>query len=139
MSIAVKKVSTITEKEECLAIRRSVFINEQNISEKIEFDDLSVKSINFIATFNDRFVGTARYRETDEGIKLERFAVLKKYRSNGVGKALLKSILARLKLKSNIYLHAQRPVVNFYKKLGFKEVGNLFYEAGIPHMKLIKK
>lgn len=139
MSIIIKEVSSPIEKEKYLAIRRLVFVQEQKISEKIEFDDLSIKSFNFIAIFNDEFVGTARYRNTSIGIKLERFAVLKKYRGKGIGKALVEYILKKIKDDSDIYLHAQKPVINFYKKLGFKEIGDLFLEAGIPHIKLIKK
>lgn len=138
MSIIIKEVSSSIEKEEHLAIRRLVFVKEQNIPETIEFDDLSIETFNFIAIFNDEFVGTARYRNTSTGIKLERFAVLKKYRGNGIGKALMKYILKKIKDDSNIYLHAQKPVINFYKKLGFKEVGKPFFEANILHMKLIK-
>ena len=138
MSIIIKEASSLIEKEKCLAIRRFVFVQEQNISEEIEFDDLSIKSFNFIAIFNNKFVGTARYRITSIGIKLERFAVLKKYRGIGIGKALVEYILKKVKEDSNIYLHAQKPVINFYKKLGFKEVGKPFFEANILHMKLIK-
>lgn len=139
MSIIIKEASSLIEKEKCLAIRRFVFVQEQNISEEIEFDDLSIKSFNFIAIFNNKFVGTARYRITSIGIKLERFAVLKKYRGIGIGKALVEYILKKVKEDSNIYLHAQKPVINFYKKLGFKEKGDFFFEADIPHIKLIKK
>ena len=95
MSIIVKEVSVAIEKERCLEIRRLVFVQEQKISEKIEFDDLSFKSFNFIAIFDDEYVGTARYRKTSLGVKLERFAVIKKYRGNGIGKALLKYMLKK--------------------------------------------
>ena len=54
-------------------------------------------------------VGTARYRSTKQGIKLERFAVLKDYRGLGVGKALLS--YAIMHLEEKIYLNAQEQVV----------------------------
>jgi predicted GNAT family N-acyltransferase len=67
-------------------------------------------------------------------------AVLKSYRGKGVGKALLKRAieLARRRRAKLIYLHAQVPVAGFYEKLGFRCVGRVFMEAGIPHRKMIR-
>ena len=81
---------------------------------------------------------TARYRKTEKGIKLERFAVLKQYRKKGYGNKILKRILEVLKHnKDDIYLHAQVQVVDFYKKQGFIKKGDIFSEAGIQHYKMI--
>lgn len=139
MRIIVQQVNTQSEKNECISIRKSVFIEEQNIPEKIELDDSLIKSTNFLAIYDGNFIGTARYRITNLGIKLERFAVLKDYRGVGAGKKLVKFIIESIKSKSTIYLHAQEPVINFYTKLGFIPVGDMFYEADIPHKKLIKQ
>ena len=38
-----------------------------------------------------------------------------------------------------IYLHAQESVVEFYTPLGFKKIGERFFEADIPHWKMIKR
>jgi len=138
MDIVIKPARTIKENKMCLKIRRKVFIEEQQIDEKIELDDDRVKAFNFIALYNDRYVGTARYRITDSGIKLERFAILKPYRKLGIGKSLVKYLKKSLINESKVYLHAQKQVVDFYKKLGFKKTGKIFYEAGVPHYKLIR-
>ena len=139
MGINVKYVNNDKEKDICLSIRRKVFVEEQNIPENIEMDDELVQAICVCAILDKQYVGTARYRETSSGIKLERFAVLKKYRGLGVGKALVKFILDNLDQDQDIYLHAQEAVVNFYLLLGFKKVNDRFYEAEIPHWKMIKK
>jgi len=136
MGITVKIANTQKEKEICLSIRRKVFIEEQRISEKIELDDDKINGMYFLASFEKDFVGTARYRISDQGIKLERFAVLKTYRNLGIGKELVRFILNSLKNKNYIYLHAQESVINFYARLGFKSVGSKFYEAEIPHQKM---
>ena len=81
----------------CLAIRRQVFILEQNISKQIETDDYLVNATHILAISKEKAVGTARYRRTDSGIKLERFAVLKQFRNLGIGKALVLFILEKLK------------------------------------------
>mgnify|MGYP003324418221 FL=1 len=48
-------------------------------------------------------------------------------------------MLNNLDKDKNIYLHAQESVVAFYLLFGFKKVGDRFYEAEIPHWKMIKK
>ena len=137
MVINIKTATTKKDKDKCFSIRRNVFVKEQCISKKIEFDDENVDAIYFIAQYKNIYVGTARYRFTDIGIKLERFAVLKSYRNLGIGKELVLYILNSIKDKNLIYLHAQESVIDFYSKLGFKRIGSQFFEAEIPHQKMI--
>ena len=93
MNIKVKIINTKKEHEMCIAIRRQVFIIEQNISKQIETDDHLVNATHILAFSKEK----ARYRRTDSGIKLERFAVLKQFRNLGIGKALVLFILEKLK------------------------------------------
>ena len=97
MKIKVKIINTKKEHEMCLAIRRQVFILEQNISKKIETDDQLVNATHILAFSKEKAVRTTRYRRTDSRIKLERFAVLKQFRNLGIGKALVLFILEKLK------------------------------------------
>jgi len=64
---------------------------------------------------------------------------LENARNFGVGKALVLFIINYLKNEKNIYLNAQKSVIGFYEKLGFGPIGDQFYEASIPHKKLIYK
>ena len=137
MVINIKTATTKKDKDKCFSIRRDVFVKEQSISKKIEFDDENVEATYFIAQYKNVYVGTARYRSTDIGIKLERFAVLKSYRNLGIGKELVLYILNSIKDKKLIFLHAQESVIDFYSKLGFKRIGSQFFEAEIPHQKMI--
>jgi len=137
MVINIKTATTKKDMGKCFSIRRDVFVKEQNISGKIEFDDENVDATYFIAQYKNIFVGTARYRLTDFGIKLERFAVLKSFRNLGVGKKLALYILNLIKGEKVIYLHAQESVIEFYSKLGFKRIGSPFFEAKILHQKMI--
>ena len=136
MEIDIKIATTNKDKERCFSVRREVFVKEQNISEKIEFDDTNFNATYFIATFKNKPIGTARYRCTDQGVKLERFAVLKSFRNLGVGKKLVDYIINIVRHEKLIYLHAQESVVEFYFKLGFKKIGSPFFEAEIPHHKM---
>lgn len=108
----------------CLAIRRQVFILEQNISKQIETDDHLVNATHILAFSKEKAVGTARYRRTDSGIKLERFAVLKQFRNLGIGKALVLFILEKLKNLFILLLRSRSLV--FMIILDLTQLGNSF-------------
>src|SRR5947209_5953655 len=88
-------------------IRRKVFEEEQKVSREEEFDGYDELSRHYLV-FQDKIpVGTARWRKTDKGIKLERFAVLKEHRNSGTGGAVLQAVLNDVTpLMEKIYLHA---------------------------------
>ena len=139
MSIEIKQILSKDEFEQAYAIRRQVFCIEQNVSKEIEMDEFDDVSIHILAYIKGKPVGTARWRFTEEGTKIERFAVLKKYRHKGVGEELVKYTLDKLNEIKFIYLNAQESVIKFYEKFGFEVVGNRFYEADMPHKKMILK
>lgn len=136
MSIEIKQIANPTELEKAFAIRRQVFCVEQNVSEEIEMDEFDNVATHILAYIDDKPVGTARWRFTIEGAKMERFAVLKDARGKGVGEALVKYTLEKLKDNELIYLNAQESVIKFYEIFGFQVVGGRFYEANIPHKKM---
>ena len=137
MEIKINIVTTDQDYRDCLYIRNKVFIEEQNINKELEYDDKKVNAIYILAKINLIAIGTARYRSTEVGMKLERFAVLKEYRGLGVGKSLVSFLVKTLKSEKNLYLNSQKKVAGFYKKLGFKIRGDVFYEAKIPHYKMV--
>tara|TARA_B100001079_G_scaffold65777_2_gene55986 strand:+ start:1526 stop:1951 length:426 start_codon:yes stop_codon:yes gene_type:complete len=137
MEVNVKIVESDNEKESVISIRRIVFIQELNIPEHMEIDDNEDLAIYVLAKIEGKNVGTARWRETNSGIKLERFAVLSQYRSYGVGTAMSKFILKQLDQSKLIYLNAQESAISFYEKLGFDSTGSMFDEVGIAHQKMI--
>ena len=139
MGLNIKYADNRLELETCLRIREKVFVVEQNIPVNIEMDDDNVDSVSICAIMNKKYVGTARYRVTSYGFKLERFAVLKEFRNQGIGKALAQFMFDNLNESRIIYLHAQEAVVDFYLSLGFKKINDRFFEAGIPHWKMVKK
>ena len=137
MDVNVKIVESDDEKEFVISIRRIVFIQELNIPEHMEIDDNEDLATYVLAKVEGKIVGTARWRETNSGIKLERFAVLNQYRSYGVGTAMTKFILKQLDQSKLIYLNAQESAISFYEKLGFDSTGSMFDEVGIAHQKMI--
>ena len=137
MDVNVKIVKNDQEKELVLSIRKIVFIKELNIPEHMEIDDNEDLATYVLANIGSEYVGTARWRDTNSGIKLERFAVLSEYRSYGVGTAMTKFILNELDHSKLIYLNAQESAISFYEKLGFDSTGSMFDEVGIAHQKMI--
>jgi predicted GNAT family N-acyltransferase len=95
MSIQIQLITTSDMLQQAFNIRREVFVIEQMVSETEEYDQEDI-STHFIAMYDGLPVGTARYRTTPNGIKLERFAILKSFRSLGVGSAILQHILQEL-------------------------------------------
>jgi predicted GNAT family N-acyltransferase len=131
--------------QDCLVainqIRTKVFQEEQGVSAELEFDGLDPSATHFLAYINGQAVGTARIRELDaDTFKIERLAVLPNYRKQGIGKQLMKSALFAIaqRDKSLAIVHAQAYIAPLYQQLGFAIVGEKFYEAGIPHVKMIK-
>jgi predicted GNAT family N-acyltransferase len=86
-------------------------------------------------------VGTVRVRYLDhQTAKIERLAVLSEFRGQGIGKRLMEEALniAANKQINTVVIHAQDYVKSLYLKLGFLPEGELFEEAGISHVKMIK-
>lgn len=141
-SILIKKITNEKELEKAFEIRKTVFVEEQKVSPEEEYDEFEKISTHFLAFLDDKEAGTARWRFTEKGIKLERFAVLASARNQGVGQALVKSVLEDVKNAKDttgklIYLHAQLTAMPLYQKFQFKAVGEMFEEANIQHYKMI--
>ena len=117
-------------------IRHEVFVIGQNCPEELEWE-FEEESTHFLLIEDNTPIATARHRKTDNGFKLERFAVLSQARGKGIGMLILKAILEDIKdSKSLKYMHAQEQVTTFYEKVGFEKSGNIFEEAGIMHYKM---
>ncbi|MFT6165884.1 MAG: putative GNAT family N-acyltransferase [Vicingaceae bacterium] len=121
-------------------IRDVVFIQEQQVEEQDEFDEFEDECEHFLLSFNDKPIGTARWRRVGEKVKLERFAVLKEYRGKKYGEQLLKAVIKSASSeKKTMYLHAQLKAIPFYERQGFKKVGDLFVECEIEHYKMVRQ
>lgn len=136
--ITVKKITNQQDLEIAFSIRKQVFVIEQNCPSHLEFENEDV-SHHFLAYADDVPAGVCRWRKTPYGYKCERFAVLKQFRSLGIGSHLLKTLLDSLPVNANyIYLHAQLTAMGLYTKFGFTAHGEMFEEAGIQHYKMVR-
>ncbi len=139
MEIKVFKINAPSVLNEAFKIRKEVFVVEQQVDEKEEYE-FEDESIHFIAKVNGEYAGTARWRVTDKGVKLERFAVKKEFRSIGVGSHLLSTVINDIPAEHHyLYLHAQLSAMGLYSKYNFVAEGEMFEEAGIQHYKMVLK
>lgn len=124
------------------AIRRTVFVDEQDISEAAEFDDLDESARHFVARVGSDPAGTARVRLLDaETAKIERVAVLPEYRGRGVGESVMRAAheYARNEDRSRALLHAQARVSAFYESMGYESRGPVEDETDIPHVEMVRE
>ncbi|MFD2787888.1 GNAT family N-acetyltransferase [Hymenobacter rubripertinctus] len=138
------QVHRITSEEDltaALTIRRTVFVLGQNVPADLENDahDRTDATHYLARTAAGQPCGTARWRPTAQGVKLERFAVLADYRNQQAGAALLAAVLYDVRAAhpaALVYLNAQLPAVRFYERHGFKKVGEKLVEADIEHYRM---
>jgi len=140
--ISVKIVEDQDELKQVFSIREKVFVEEQKVARDEEYDEFEEESTHFIAHDEEgNACGTARWRFTESGMKLERFAVLKSHRGKGVGQALVKAVIDDIRENpksegKKLYMHAQLPAVSLYARFGFEKVGEQFEECNIMHYQM---
>lgn len=142
-TLTIRKATNPDELRHAFQIREHVFVQEQQVPREEEYDKYEETATHLVVyDANNTPCGTARWRQTSKGIKLERFAVLRSHRGMGVGRLLLKTALWDIEEDPNVsqqlvYLHAQSAAVDFYKKFGFDQVGEEFEECNIKHYEMI--
>jgi predicted GNAT family N-acyltransferase len=123
--------------ESLKAVRTAVFIEEQNIPESEEWDAEDALADHALArTIDGQAIATGRL--TLDG-KIGRMAVLKEWRGQGVGEALLRHLLERAANRGlrRLALHAQVYAIPFYARAGFVVDGAEFVECDIPHQTMV--
>jgi len=124
-----------------MRIRETVFVAEQGVPAELELDQHDPQCVHALARDDaGRAVGTGRLLPGEgHGARVVahvgRMAVLKEWRGQGVGGALLARLVeaARERGDTEVALNAQSHALGFYRARGFVEEGAEFIEAGIPH------
>jgi predicted GNAT family N-acyltransferase len=113
-------------------IRFTVFVEEQRVPADLEMDENDAASLHALAYADGRAIGTGRLLPDGQ---IGRMAVLKGWRGQGAGKAMLRQLIdaARERGLREVALSAQVQAVEFYRAEGFAPEGAVYEEAGIPH------
>jgi len=140
----IQTVQSEKEMADALSVRKIVFIVEQEVPEDLEIDEHDASgsgTIHFVAYRGEEPVGASRLRPYAPGVgKVERVAVNKIERGTGLGRQIMMAMEETAQkhgfhtLKLNAQTHAQR----FYEKLGYEPQGDVFDEAGIEHIAMVK-
>ena len=137
------KITDLRDLDAAFTIRELVFVQGQGVPADDEYDqhDRQATTRHYLARVDGQPAGAARWRPTDKGVKLERFAVLPAFRNHGVGTALVRQVLADVQAEApdatQVYLHAQLQAIPLYERTGFQKVGELFEECDIQHYKMV--
>ncbi|WP_246938551.1 GNAT family N-acetyltransferase [Bacillus pinisoli] len=138
----VTVVSNEQEFEDALKVRRIVFINEQQVPEEEEIDQYENECTHVIMYDTEKQpIATGRLRDVDGIGKMERICVLDSHRGLGLGKNIMDrlEVIAKEKGYHKLKLNAQTHAEGFYKKLGYQTISDVFLDAGIPHVTMVKE
>ena len=96
----------------------------------------------FIGAFkNHEIIGCCVLTKKDENmVQLRQMAVRKDQQGKGIGAGIVDfaEITARNLGYTILMMHARDPVIEFYKKCGYKIAGEQFFEVGIGHHRMEK-
>jgi predicted GNAT family N-acyltransferase len=122
------------------AVRHAVFVEEQAVPPALERDEFDALAIHLVALRGDAVIGTLRIVASGDTAKVGRMAVLAADRKSGVGTRLMDRAVevARTMGVKDLVLHAQLTAKAFYARLGYREEGEVFEEAGIAHVTMRK-
>lgn len=127
------------------AIRFVVFVDEQKVPVEMELDEHDAASLHVIARLDGKAAGTGRLlpatiHAASRVGHIGRMAVLKEFRSRGVGAAMLAALLeaARVRGDTHNMLSAQVHALGFYQRYGFVAEGPVYLDAGIEHQTMCR-
>lgn len=135
--VHIREANYESDRAVLMRIRFRVFVDEQHVPPSLETDDRDPFCIHLLAYEDDQAIATGRIDLDREG-KIGRVAVLAAKRRQGIGTALMEGLheVAKRNGFNKVWCHAQVAVAAFYEKLGYRTVGDKFYEAGIEHVRM---
>lgn len=142
MTILIKKATHPNEIQQCLNIRKQVFIDGQNVPLDEEVDGKDNESVHYLLLVDQEPVGVSRVRFIGDYAKIERVGILDAYQGRGLGKEIMLKILEDLHENQDVRaakLCSQTHAIPFYEKLGFVVCSEEYMDAGLLHrdMKLV--
>jgi predicted GNAT family N-acyltransferase len=114
--------ATSDEVEKALAIRAAVFLVEQNCPYAEEFDGNDRSATHFVGYVDDEPAAAMRLRYFADFAKVERLAVLPRFRRTLIAKELVDTAFnfCRRKGYRKVYGQAEKHLVKFWSRFGFQ-------------------
>ncbi|MGS2721313.1 GNAT family N-acetyltransferase [Paraglaciecola aestuariivivens] len=137
MTFFVKNVDWENEQHKLRKIREKVFVCQRRIPVEYEFDQLDSQSFHVLVV-NEQDQEIATGRITPQG-EIGRIAVEPQHRRPEVYKQLSDALLniARQIGVRHILVQCELEGVSYYQKQGFRPIGSVFMDAGIPRQRMI--
>ena len=119
------------------AIRNAVFTIEQNIDAGKDLDGEDPAATHILVKQDGKYVATGRMLNDGH---IGRLAVLKASRGKSLGTKIILAFVeeARKRRLKFVYPGAQVHAADFYKKSGFSEYGDPYFEVGVEHIQMKK-
>ena len=117
----VKEARTKEEMLQAIFLRRKTLIDEHKYSIlEEEPDKYDLTSKVYVAKEGSKVIGTARVRKEGQIFRIQRMAIERNHRKEGVGSRIIKRILQDFKGRK-IYLMSPKKTIPFYSKFGFRK------------------
>ena len=140
MELKIKYFSELSAAElyEIVRARQEIFLMEQNIVCR-DFDGVDYDSLHCFLWDGGRVVAYLRaFLGEDDEIHIGR--VLSLTHKIGLGKRLMQDALPKIYEEfgmKTILIHSQKHAEEFYLKLGFLTVSDVFLEEGVEHVTML--
>jgi predicted GNAT family N-acyltransferase len=137
---AVRPARDDAEVHAALALRHTVFCEEQGVSVEEEHDGRDDEALHLVAVREGAVIATCRLLVEGPTVKLGRMAVARPERGQGLAAALLAEADAHARDlgAQRIVLGAQLTARRVYERAGYVAFGEHFIEAGIEHVMMAK-
>ena len=128
--------------DDIIKIRTSVFVDEQGF--KDEFDEIDKTCTHIVLYDSGKCIATCRYFKEGENYHIGRVAIIKEYRGKHLGNKIMQIAETEIRGKCNgakcvIEVSSQVRVSEFYEKLGYNEIGNIYVDEYCEHIRMIKE
>jgi len=142
MAITIRFVGAdAPEYQKVWQLREDVLRKPLGMSLKNEDLSADANDTIVIAEVDGHVIGCLMLHDVgDPHIKFRQMAVADVWQSKGIGRKLIEAgeDRARRNGYTGVRLHARMVVAGFYEKLGYKPVGDIFTEVGIPHVLMVR-
>jgi predicted GNAT family N-acyltransferase len=121
--LAVTIARTFEDLMRVASLRSAVYIGEQECPYEEEFDGNDLAATHLLGYVGDEPAGCLRIRYFADFAKVERLAVRKEFRNTRLAFQLVRAGIELCQKKGyrRLYGHAQKRLVNFWSRFGFKE------------------
>ena len=136
--VIISAANWVEDSEELIKLRTRVFVEEQKVPTSLEVDGMDAKCLHVKAVKDDLFIGTGRLLA--DGY-IGRMCVLGAYRGQGIGTLMLENLIEQALNSGHqqVILNSQSYAIPFYQKSNFVTDSEEFFEAGIPHRRMVRQ